>query len=91
MDNTTWLESQHINATMKMLFETKLQHQGYESHQYSIYYESRRFENKCLQYLHIHMNHWILATLNPSNTYMPCILHDSKTPHDKILCANTKY
>jgi hypothetical protein len=36
------------------------------------------------------MNHSILAALNPSNTYMPCILHDSKTPHDKILCANTK-
>jgi hypothetical protein len=90
MDNTTWLESQHINATMKMLFETKLQHQGYESHQYSIYYESKRFENKCFQYLHINMNHSILEALNPSNTYMPCILHDSKTPHDKILCANTR-
>ncbi len=21
---------------------------------------------------------------------MPCILYDSKTPHDKIFCANTK-
>ncbi len=41
-----------INVTMKMLFETKLQHQGYESHQYSIYYKSRTFENKCFQYLH---------------------------------------
>ncbi len=43
-----------INVTMKMLFETKLQHQGYESHQYSIYYKSRRLENKCLQYLSTH-------------------------------------
>ncbi len=47
MDNTSWLESWHIIAAMKVLFETKLQHQGYESYQYSIYYESRRFENKC--------------------------------------------
>jgi hypothetical protein len=48
MDNIAWLRSQHIDATVKVLFETKLQHQGYEFHQYSIYYKSRRFENKCL-------------------------------------------
>jgi hypothetical protein len=67
---------QHIDVAMMVLFEKKLQHQGYESHQYSIYYISRRFENKCFQYLHINMNHWIL--------------YDSRTPHDKILYANTK-
>jgi hypothetical protein len=76
MDNTTWLESQHIDATMKVLFGTKLEHQGYDSHQYSIYYGTRRFENKCFQYLHINMKDWIL--------------YDSRTPHDKIFCANTK-
>jgi len=65
-----------INVAMKVLFETKLQHQGYESHQYSIYYISKGFENKCFQCLHKNMNHWIL--------------YDSRTPHDKILCANTK-
>jgi hypothetical protein len=90
MDNIARLRSQHINVAMKVLFETKLQHQGYESHQYSIYYENKRFENKCLQCLHENKNHWILVALNPSNTYMPCILHDLKTSHDKILCANTK-
>ncbi len=34
-NNTSWLGSQHMDATMKILYETKLQHQGYESHQYS--------------------------------------------------------
>jgi hypothetical protein len=65
MNNIALLKSQHIDATMKVLFETKLQHQGYESHQHSIYYKSRRFENECLQYLHINMNHWTLVALNP--------------------------
>jgi hypothetical protein len=65
MGNITWLKSQHIDVTMKVLFETKLQHQGYEYHKYSIYYKSRRFEKQCLQYLHINMNHWILIALNP--------------------------
>lgn len=26
MDNTTWLESQHMIVAMKILYETKLQH-----------------------------------------------------------------
>ncbi len=33
---------------------TNLQHQGYEYHQYSIYYGSRRLGKKCLQYFHIY-------------------------------------
>ncbi len=28
-NNTSWLESQHIDASMKVLFETKLQHQSW--------------------------------------------------------------
>jgi len=68
MDNTTWLESQHIDAAaMKMLLETKLQHQGCESHQYSIYYESKRFENKCLQYEHEHKHEPLnFSSIKPS-------------------------
>jgi len=34
------------------------------------------------------MNHWISASLNPTNTHTPCILYDSKTHYDKILCEN---
>ncbi len=87
--NTSWLGSQHMYATMKILHETKLQHQGYESHQYSLYYGSTKFEKKCLQYLHINMKHWILTSLDPTNTHTPCILYDSKTHYDKVLCENT--
>jgi len=72
------------------IYETKLQHQGYESHQYSLYYGSKKFEKKSLQYPHINMKHWILASLDPINTHTPCILYDSKTPYDKVLCENTK-
>jgi hypothetical protein len=87
--NTSWLGSQHMDVAMKILHETKLQHQGYESHQYSLYYGSKKFEKKCLQYLHINMNHWILASLNLTNTNTPYILYDSKTHYDKVLCENT--
>jgi hypothetical protein len=69
--------------------EIKLQHQGYESHQYSLYYGSKKFGKKCLQHLHINMNHWILTSLDPTNAHTPYILYDSKTPYDKILCKNT--
>jgi hypothetical protein len=54
--NTTWLGSQHMSFAMKISYETKLQHQGYEIRQYSIYHGSKRFGKKCLQYLHIYMN-----------------------------------
>ncbi len=40
--NTTWLGSQHMDAAMKILYETKLQHQGYGIHQYSIYHGHKR-------------------------------------------------
>ncbi len=66
---------------------TLQQHHGYECHQYSLYYGSKKFEKICFQYLHINMNHWILASLDPTNTHTPCILYDSK--YDKILCENT--
>jgi hypothetical protein len=36
------------------------------------------------------MNHWILASLDPTNTHTPCILYDSKAHYDKVLCENTK-
>jgi hypothetical protein len=41
MNNTTWLRSQYMNVAMKILHEMKLQHQGYESHQYLIFYEKK--------------------------------------------------
>ncbi len=42
---------------------------------------------KSLKYLHINMNHWILASLEVTNTHTLCILYDSK--YDKVLCENT--
>ncbi len=50
--------------------------------------EVKSLKRKCLQYLHINMRHWILTSLDPTNTHTPCILYDSKTPYDKILCGN---
>jgi hypothetical protein len=35
------------------------------------------------------MKHWILTSLDLTNTHSPCILYDSKTPYDKVLCENT--
>ncbi len=35
------------------------------------------------------MNHWILASLDLINTHTLCILYDSKTPYDRIICENT--
>ncbi len=35
------------------------------------------------------MKHWILASLDPTNTHTPYILYESKTPYDKVLCENT--
>jgi hypothetical protein len=52
--------------------------------------EVKSLKRKCLQYLHINMRHWILTSLDPTNTHTPCILYDSKTPYDKVLCENTK-
>jgi hypothetical protein len=50
--------------------------------------DGKSLEKKCLQYIHINMKHWILTSLNPTNTHTPCILYDSKTPYDKVLCEN---
>jgi hypothetical protein len=55
MNNTMWLRSQDMNAAMKILHEMKLQHQGYESHQYLILYKIKKFEKKCFQYLYIYL------------------------------------
>ncbi len=41
MNNTTWLGSQDMNVAMKILHEMKIQHQGYESHQYLIFYKNK--------------------------------------------------
>jgi hypothetical protein len=41
MKNTTWLGSQDMNVAMKILHEMKLQHQGYDSHQYLIFYKNK--------------------------------------------------
>jgi hypothetical protein len=38
MDKTTWLRSQHMDVPIHISYETNLQNQGYESHQYSICY-----------------------------------------------------
>ncbi len=38
------VRAQHTDIAMKILYETKLQHQGYESHQHSLYYGSKTFE-----------------------------------------------
>jgi len=54
MDNTLWLGSQHMDVVMKILYETKLQHQGYEFHQY-LYIMERKCFKKNLQYLHLNM------------------------------------
>jgi len=51
--------------------------------------EVKSLKKKCLQYLHINMKHWILASLDPTNTHIPYILYESKTPYDKVLCENT--
>ncbi len=45
MDNILWLRSQHMDVVMKLLYETKLQHQGYEFHQY-LYIMERNFKKK---------------------------------------------
>jgi hypothetical protein len=37
INNASWLGLQHMDATIKILYETKLQHQEYESHKYSLY------------------------------------------------------
>ncbi len=55
MNNTTWLRSQDMNVAMKILHEMKLQNQGYESHQYLIFYEKIYFEKKRFQYLYIYL------------------------------------
>ncbi len=41
------------------------------------------------QYVHMSMNHKILASLDPRNINMPCVLYDLKIPHDKMFCENT--
>ncbi len=41
---TTWLRSQHMDVPMNISYETNLQHQGCESHQYSICYGTKRFK-----------------------------------------------
>jgi hypothetical protein len=43
-----------------------------------------------LQYLHMNLNHWILTSLHPTNTYMPCILYDKKISFDIMHCENLK-
>jgi len=88
--NTTWLGSQHMNFAMKISYETKLQHQGYEIRQYSIYHGSNIFGKKCLQYLHINMNHWIITSLDLTSKYMRCNVYHWKTIHDKKICEYMK-
>jgi len=49
MDKTTWLSSQHMDVPMNISYETNLQHQGYESHQYSICCGTKRFFKKKIE------------------------------------------
>jgi hypothetical protein len=79
-----------MNFAMKISYETKLQHQGYEIHQYSIYHGSNIFGKKCLQYLHINMNHWIITSLDLTSKYMQCNVYYWKTIHDKKICEYMK-
>ncbi len=76
---------------MKISCETKLQHQGYEIRQYSIYHGNKRFGKKCLQYLHINMNHWIITPLDLTSKYMQCNLYHSKEFNDKKNCEYMKF
>ncbi len=41
MNNTMWLGSQNMNVEMKILHDMKLQRQGYEYHQYLIFYKNK--------------------------------------------------
>ncbi len=36
------------------------------------------------------MNYWILASLDPTNQFMPYILYDKKPPCDRVFCEYTK-
>jgi hypothetical protein len=87
MDKTTWLRSQHMDVPMNISYETNLQHQGYESHQYQYIMELKDFLKN--QYFHMSMNHKIFALLDSRNINMPCVLYDLKIPHDKMFCENT--
>jgi hypothetical protein len=54
MDKTTWLRPQHMDVPMNISYETNLQHQGYESHQYSICYGTKRLKKKFSIFPHEH-------------------------------------
>ncbi len=75
-----------MDIAMKILYETKLQHKDINF--INIQYVNKMFEKKNLHYLHMNLDHWLLTSLHPTNTYMPCILYDSKIPRDIMLCEN---
>jgi hypothetical protein len=55
MDNTTWLESQHMIVAMKILYETKLQHKDINF--INIQYVNKKVPKKKLSNISI----WILT------------------------------
>ncbi len=62
MNNTMWLGSQDMNVAMKILHEMKLQHQGYESHQYLIFYEKKLLWKKMFS-IFVHLKEGYLFVL----------------------------
>jgi len=89
LDPNIWLNDQHLESAMQILYVEKLQSLRYEKQTYTIIGKKCTSIKKCFQHIIINNDHWILIKIHMSTPNLHYMIYNSHMSMTKKLPNNT--